>query len=184
MKILNTSSFIIFLLFSQFSISETTQGVVDEVMEIAAQDSGVAQGTIIYGNLNIKYDEFAKEWNSKYAHTDSSLVDYNEVKVFVDRVKSKYKNSKKYLYLTEKVKSFNDEASYIVELYRLFVNRGNTYLGNIKKDNDYRRDITRAMNNAIRVYDEDILATLDRMKDIIKNRLENDKVREDMINVK
>ena len=73
-------------------------------MEAETQDSGVAQGAIIYGNLDIKYSELDKEWNLKYAHTDSSIVNYKEVRVFVDKAESKYKISKKYLYLTEKVK--------------------------------------------------------------------------------
>jgi len=184
MKILKSSLLILLVTLSQLSVAKTTQDTVDELMEVAVQDSGVAQGAIIYGNLDIKYNELVEEWNSKYAHTDTSLVDYDEVKMFVEVVKGKYRNSKKYLYLTEKVKSFNDEALYITELYRLLVNRGDVYLRNIKKDNDFRRDITKAMNNALLSYDEDILATLDRMKEMIEDDIESDKLRELEINSK
>jgi len=184
MKILKSSLLILLVTLSQLSVAKTTQDTVDELMEVAVQDSGVAQGAIIYGNLDIKYNELVEEWNSKYAHTDSSVVDYDEVKMFVEVVKGKYRNSKKYLYLTEKVKSFNDEALYITELYRLLVNRGDVYLRNIKKDNDFRRDITKAMNNALLSYDEDILATLDRMKEMIEDDIESDKLRELEINSK
>jgi len=184
MKILKSSLLILLVTLSQLSVAKTTQDTVDELMEVAVQDSGVAQGAIIYGNLDIKYNELVEEWNSKYAHTDSSVVNYDEVKMFVEVVKGKYRNSKKYLYLTEKVKSFNDEALYITELYRLLVNRGDVYLRNIKKDNDFRRDITKAMNNALLSYDEDILATLDRMKEMIEDDIESDKLRELEINSK
>ena len=184
MKILKSSLLILLVTLSQLSVAKTTQDTVDELMEVAVQDSGVAQGAIIYGNLDIKYNELVEEWNSKYAHTDSSVVNYDEVKMFVDVVKGKYRNAKKYLYLTGKVKSFNDEALYITELYRLLVNRGDVYLRNIKKDNDFRRDITKAMNNALLSYDEDILATLDRMKEMIEDDIESDKLRELEINSK
>ena len=184
MKILKSSLLILLVTLSQLSVAKTTQDTVDELMEVAVQDSGVAQGAIIYGNLDIKYNELVEEWNSKYAHTDSSIVNYDEVKMFVDVVKGKYRNAKKYLYLTGKVKSFNDEALYITELYRLLVNRGDVYLRNIKKDNDFRRDITKAMNNALLSYDEDILATLDRMKEMIEDDIESDKLRELEINSK
>ena len=182
MKLLKQTLLISLIAISHLSVAKTTQEVVDELMEVAAQDSGVAQGAIIYGNLDIKYNELVEEWNSKYAHTDSSVVNYDEVKMFVEVVKGKYRNSKKYLYLTEKVKSFNDEALHITELYRLLVNRGDVYLRNIKKDNNLRRDITEAMNNALLVYDDDILGTLDRMKDIIEQDVKGDKEREDRIN--
>jgi len=184
MKILKSSLLILLVTLSQLSVAKTTQDTVDELMEVAVQDSGVAQGAIIYGNLDIKYNELVEEWNSKYAHTDSSVVNYDEVKMFIDVVKGKYRNAKKYLYLTGKVKSFNDEALYITELYRLLVNRGDVYLRNIKKDNDFRRDITKAMNNALLSYDEDILATLDRMKEMIEDDIESDKLRELEINSK
>jgi len=184
MKLLKQTLLISLIAISHLSVAKTTQEVVDELMEVAAQDSGVAQGAIIYGNLDIKYNELVEEWNSKYAHTDSSVVNYDEVKMFVDVVKGKYRNAKKYLYLTGKVKSFNDEALYITELYRLLVNRGDVYLRNIKKDNDFRRDITKAMNNALLSYDEDILATLDRMKEMIEDDIESDKLRELEINSK
>jgi hypothetical protein len=188
MKIPQSISLIFLTMFTQLSVAspepKTTQDIVDEIMEVAVQDSGVAQGAIIYGNLDVKYDELVKEWNLKYAHTDSSIADYNEVKAFVDKVKSKYRNSKKYLHLTEKVKSFNDEALYIAESYRLLVNRGNVYLDNIKDDDDFRRDIMEAMNNALLSYDENIIATLDRMKGMVENKIKTDNTRELEINSK
>ena len=184
MKTLKSSLLILLITFSQLSISKSTQGIVDELMEVAVQDSGVAQGAIIYGNLDIGYYELADEWNSKYAYTDSSVADYDEVNIFVNKVKSKYRTSKKYLHLTEKVKSFHDETLRLVESYRLLVNRGNVYLNNIKEDNAFRRDIVKAMNNTLLSYDEDILATLDRMKDMIENDIKTDKLREAEINAR
>jgi len=47
-----------------------------------------------------------------------------------------------------------------------------------------RRDITKVMNNALLSYDEGILATLDRMKEMIENDIESDKLREAEINAK
>jgi len=184
MKTLKSSLLILLITFSQLSISKTDQDIADEIMGVAVQDSGVAQGALIYANLGIRRDELVEEWNSKYAHTDSSVADYDEANIFVNKVKSKYRTSKKYLYLTEKVKSFNDKALNLVESYRLLVNRGNVYLDNIKEDNDFRRDIIEAMNNALLSYDEDILATLDRMKDMIGNDIKADKLREAEINTK
>jgi len=53
MKIPQSISLIFLTMFTQLSVAspepKTTQDIVDEIMEVAVQDSGVAQGAIIYG---------------------------------------------------------------------------------------------------------------------------------------
>jgi hypothetical protein len=126
------------------------------------------QVLIIYARLIMEFESLADYWDAKYAHTDSSMSNYNKVKKFVSRLEVNSNKANKFLHLARKIDGLNNEATEITESYKSFVSRGHRYLNNIKKDNKLRHDITTAMNNALLEYDEDIVATVDRMLEMIK----------------
>ena len=136
------------------------------------------QVLIIYARLIMEFESLADYWDAKYAHTDSSMANYNEVKKFVSTVERNFNKANKFLHLAREIDGLSDEAVGTTESYKSLVAQGNRYLTNIKKDNKLRHDITTTMNNALLEYDEDIVATLDRMKDMIKNDIETGKIRE------
>jgi hypothetical protein len=142
------------------------------------------QVVIAYVSLDIEFESLMTDWNAKYAYTDSSVADYNEVKKFVSTVERHFNKANKLMHIAKEIDQLSNEATGITKSYKSFVAQGYRYLNNIEKDNKLRSDITKAMNNSLLSYDEDIIATLDRMKDMIKNDIETDKIREDKINAK
>ena len=105
------------------------------------------------------------------------MANYNEVKKFVSKVERNFNKANKFLHLAREINELSDEAIRTTESYKSFVSRGHRYLNNIKKDNKLRHDITTTMNNALLEYDEDIITTLDRMRDMIKQDIKINKKR-------
>ena len=133
---------------------------------------------VVYVNLGREYGALRDEWNKKYAHTDSSVVDYDEVEKLVSQVKTNFNKARGFLKHIEHNNFFKESNDYVIairitELYKKLVARGNRYLNNIEKDNLLRDTITRTMNQALLDYDEDILATVDRVRSMIEKGIDN-----------
>jgi hypothetical protein len=141
------------------------------------QNPSTTQIVIAYVSLDIELESLITNWNARYAHTDSSVANYNEVKKFVSKVERNFNKANKFLHLAREINELSDEAIRTTESYKSFVSRGHRYLNNIKKDNKLRHDITTTMNNALLEYDEDIITTLDRMRDMIKQDIKINKKR-------
>ena len=141
------------------------------------QNPSTTQIVIAYVSLDIELESLITNWNARYAHTDSSVANYNEVKKFVSKVEKKFNTANKLIHIAREIDELSNKAIKITESYKSLVSRGYRYLNSIEKDNKLRHDITTAMNNALLEYDEDIITTLDRMRDMIKQDIKINKKR-------
>jgi hypothetical protein len=68
------------------------------------------QVLIIYARLIMEFESLADYWDAKYAHTDSSMSNYNKVKKFVSTVERNFNQANKLLHLAREIEGLNNEA--------------------------------------------------------------------------
>lgn len=165
------------LLTSLLSSANTPKLETIGTIRDSIQNPSTTQIVIAYVSLDIELESLITNWNARYAHADSSVVNYNEVKKFVSKVEKKFNTANKLIHIAREIDELSNKAIKITESYKSLVSRGYRYLNSIEKDNKLRHDITTAMNNALLEYDEDIITTLDRMRDMIKQDIKINKKR-------
>jgi|APSaa5957512493_1039668.scaffolds.fasta_scaffold44373_1 hypothetical protein len=149
---------------------------------------------------SIKCNKLLDEWTNKYAETDSSIADYQEVEEFSTMVYSLFIEIKDLIEQhadnkpAEDVTEFGlhedyEEATASLETFIEFIEgdlypRTLVYLNNIKNDTQIRKKINEAIDLALLTHDENVIDTAKRVLDIIKHKDKNDEDREDKITKK
>jgi len=142
----------------------------------------------VFTLYNIKCNKLLNEWIDKYAETDSSVADYQEVEEFSARVYNLFIDIKESIdhhtdnVPTEDVTEFGlredyKEVATSLETFIEFIEgdlypRTLIYLNNIKNDTQIRKQINKAVDMALLTHDEDVVGTAKRVLDIIQH---NDK---------
>jgi len=65
------------------------------------QNPSTTQIVIAYVSLDIELESLITNWNARYAHADSSVVNYNEVKKFVSKVEKKFNTANKLIHMDD-----------------------------------------------------------------------------------
>jgi TPR repeat protein len=132
------------------------------------------------------------EWVDKYAETDSSIANYEEVnkfslkvKVLLEAVESNYEENKR---IDDNATNNDEFFAHMSEILMDFLGdlypRTLVYLENIENDNKIREQINKAISMALLIADEDVFDTTKRVLNIVESMNESAIEREARISLK
>ena len=155
-----------------------------------ASDQGFSFATLAL--YRIQCAKLTIEWDDKYAETDSSITNYEEVnkfslkvKVLLEAVESNYEENKR---IDDNATNNDEFFAHMSEILMDFLGdlypRTLVYLENIENDNKIREQINKAISMALLIADEDVFDTTKRVLNIVESMNESAIDREAKISLK
>jgi TPR repeat protein len=155
-----------------------------------ASDQGFSFATLAL--YKVQCAKLNIEWVDKYAETDSSIANYEEVnkfslkvKVLLEAVESNYEENKR---IDDNATNNDEFFAHMSEILMDFLGdlypRTLVYLENIENDNKIREQINKAISMALLIADEDVFDTTKRVLNIVESMNESAIEREARISLK
>jgi TPR repeat protein len=155
-----------------------------------ASDQGFSFATLAL--YKVQCAKLNIEWVDKYAETDSSIANYEEVnkfslkvKVLLEAVESNYEENKR---IDDNATNNDEFFAHMSEILMDFLGdlypRTLVYLENIENDNKIREQINKAISMALLIADEDVFDTTKRVLNIVESMNESALDREARISIK